>query len=40
MTLRLAITGETVTPPIIEIVYIIGKEETLKRLSNAVNISN
>jgi len=40
MTLRLAITGETVTPPIIEIVSIIGKEETLKRLSNAVNISN
>ena len=37
MTLRLAITGETITPPIIEIISILGREEVLKRLDSALN---
>lgn len=36
MTLRIAVTGETVTPPIIEIIEILGKEELLNRLSLAL----
>ena len=38
MTLRIAITGETVTPPIIEIISIIGKETTIKRIDSAIKI--
>jgi len=38
MTLRYAITGETVTPPIIEIISILGKEEVLSRLNKALAI--
>jgi glutamyl-tRNA synthetase len=36
MTLRIALTGETVTPPIIDIIEILGKEETLNRLDKAI----
>ena len=38
MTLRISITGETVTPPIIEIISILGKEETIKRLQISLDI--
>jgi glutamyl-tRNA synthetase len=37
MTLRIAITGETITPPIIEIISILGKKEVLSRLENSIN---
>lgn len=36
MTLRIAITGEIVTPPIIDIINILGKQETLNRLDVAI----
>jgi glutamyl-tRNA synthetase len=37
MTLRIAITGETVTPPIIEIISILGKDESISRLDIAIS---
>jgi glutamyl-tRNA synthetase len=37
MTLRIAITGEVVTPPIIDIINILGKEESLDRLDIAIS---
>lgn len=37
MTLRIAITGETITPPIIEIISILGKEEAVSRLDTAIS---
>lgn len=37
MTLRICITGEIVTPPIIEIISIIGKEETITRIKNSLS---
>lgn len=37
MTLRLAITGLSVTPPIIEIIAILGKTESLERIQNSIN---
>jgi len=37
MTLRIAITGETVTPPIIEIISILGKDEVISRLDSAIS---
>ena len=40
MTLRICITGETVTPPIIEIISILGREETISRLKNSINLLN
>jgi len=33
MELRLAVTGKTVGPPLLESLEILGKEETFKRLS-------
>jgi len=36
MTLRIGITGEVVTPPIIDIVEILGKEESLNRINLAL----
>ena len=33
MELRVAVTGKTVGPPLLESLEILGKEETLKRLS-------
>ena len=37
MTLRISITGESITPPIIEIISILGKEETLNRIKSSIN---
>lgn len=37
MTLRICITGESVTPPIIEIISILGKEKTLQRLESSLD---
>lgn len=37
MTLRIAITGETITPPIIEIITILGQEESILRLDAAIS---
>jgi glutamyl-tRNA synthetase len=37
MTLRIAVTGETVTPPIIEIISILGKDEVISRLNLAIS---
>ncbi|MFZ0034613.1 MAG: glutamate--tRNA ligase family protein, partial [Sedimentisphaerales bacterium] len=34
--LRVAITGSTVSPPIFDSVQLLGKEQTLKRIDNAV----
>ncbi len=38
MTLRICITGEIVTPPIIEIISILGKEEVISRIKNSLNL--
>lgn len=38
MTLRICITGEIVTPPIIEIISILGKEETIYRLKKSLSL--
>ena len=40
MTLRICITGETVTPPIIEIISLIGKEETINRIKKSLSLFN
>jgi glutamyl-tRNA synthetase len=37
MTLRIAVTGETITPPIIDIVHILGKQELLSRINFAIS---
>lgn len=37
MTLRIAITGETVTPPIVDIISILGKETVMQRLNSALS---
>ena len=34
MSLRVAISGRTVTPPLFDCFVILGKEETLKRLES------
>jgi glutamyl-tRNA synthetase len=36
--LRVAITGRTVSPPLIESIFILGKEKTLKRIEEALNL--
>ncbi len=38
MTLRVALTGETATPPILEVMELIGKEAVLERLDTALKI--
>lgn len=38
MILRIAVTGRTATPPLWDIIEILGKEETLSRLVNTVNV--
>jgi len=35
--LRVALTGRTVSPPIDEVVEVLGKEEVIKRLNRAIN---
>ncbi|MEK9171324.1 MAG: hypothetical protein AAB823_01295, partial [Patescibacteria group bacterium] len=35
MTIRVALSGRTATPPLFEMMEILGKNETLKRLTNA-----
>jgi nondiscriminating glutamyl-tRNA synthetase len=37
MTLRISLTGETVTPPIVDIIVILGKEVVLTRLDSAIS---
>ena len=37
MTLRISITGESITPPIIDIISILGKEETLNRIKTSID---
>ncbi len=37
MLLRVAVTGETATPPLFETMEVLGKELTLKRLTQALN---
>lgn len=39
-TIRYALSGQDSSPPPWEIAYIIGKEETLKRLNYAISILN
>ena len=36
--LRIAVTGQTVSPPLFESMEIVGKVEVLKRIQNAINI--
>lgn len=36
MTLRVAVTGKTVTPPLFETMFVMGKEKTVSRLKAAV----
>ena len=36
--LRIAVTGQTVSPPLFESMEIVGKVEVLKRIKNAINI--
>lgn len=38
MTIRLALTGQTATPPLFDIVEVLEKETTLRRLSTALNL--
>ena len=38
MTLRLALTGETATPQIFDIINILGKETVINRLNAALNL--
>ncbi len=37
MTVRLALTGKTATPPLFDIIEILGKKETLERLRDVIN---
>ena len=37
-TLRVAITGQKVSPPLFESIAIIGKEKSLQRLKKAIEI--
>jgi glutamyl-tRNA synthetase len=37
MTLRVAVTGNTATPPIFDVCAVLGKEEVLARIQMAVN---
>jgi glutamyl-tRNA synthetase len=37
MTLRIAITGETVSPPIIDIIYLLGVGNSKKRIKNCLD---
>jgi glutamyl-tRNA synthetase len=36
--LRVAVTGQTVSPPLFESMEIVGKGEVLKRIQNAIQI--
>ena len=38
MSLRLAVTGETVTPPLFDTIAALGKKETLKRLEKSAQL--
>ncbi|MBI3954723.1 glutamate--tRNA ligase [Candidatus Collierbacteria bacterium] len=38
MTLRLAVTGRTVTPPLFDVLVVLGKKESLSRLNQATEI--
>ncbi|PWU24165.1 glutamate--tRNA ligase [Candidatus Cerribacteria bacterium 'Amazon FNV 2010 28 9'] len=38
MTLRVGVTGKTVTPPLFDTIQVLGKEKTLKRLHHAMGI--
>jgi glutamyl-tRNA synthetase len=38
MTLRLAVTGEKATPPIFDLLEVLGKEEAVKRISTALKL--
>ena len=35
MTIRLAVTGRPATPPLFDVLYILGKDEVIKRLAYA-----
>lgn len=37
MTLRIAITGETISPPIVDIIFLLGIEESLQRIKECVS---
>jgi len=37
-TLRVAVTGKTITPPLMESMVIVGREKTLERLSKAASL--
>jgi glutamyl-tRNA synthetase len=38
MTIRLAVTGRTATPPLFDVMEILGKDEVISRLENATNV--
>ena len=40
MPLRVAITGESVSPPLGDSIKILGKDETLKRIKSAIEFLN
>jgi glutamyl-tRNA synthetase len=35
---RVAVTGQTVSPPLFESMQIVGKQQVLERLQQAINI--
>ncbi|MBM4402445.1 MAG: glutamate--tRNA ligase, partial [Candidatus Cloacimonetes bacterium] len=37
MTLRVAITGKTATPPLFEMMEVLGKERVMKRVGQLIN---
>ena len=37
MALRVAVTGKTATPPLLESMQVLGKEESLRRIQAAVH---
>lgn len=40
MTLRVAVTGETATPPLFDILSLLGKQEVLHRINSALTINS
>ena len=40
ITLRIAVTGSRVSPPLFESMEILGKEKTLKRIASGINKIN
>ena len=38
MTIRIAVTGKTVTPPLFDTIEVLGKEKTIMRLEKSISV--